>query len=47
VLADEPVPVPRPRAGEDDRLFEVERHMRRLTTAWWGDEVPRRTEGVA
>ena len=37
VLADEKIDVPRPRGGEEDRLFEIERRMRGLASAWWAE----------
>jgi NitT/TauT family transport system ATP-binding protein len=32
------VDAPRPRAEGSDRLFEVEREVRQITTRWWGEE---------
>ncbi len=37
VLSDEKIDVPRPRASEEDRLFEIERRMRVLAAAWWAE----------
>jgi NitT/TauT family transport system ATP-binding protein len=35
VLAEQAIDVARPRAGAEDRLFEIERGMRVLATRWW------------
>jgi NitT/TauT family transport system ATP-binding protein len=37
VLAEQAIDVDRPRAGQEDRLFEIERAMRVLATCWWSD----------
>jgi len=37
VLADQAIEVGRPRAGQEDRLFELERRMRVLAAEWWAD----------
>jgi len=37
VLADQAVEVDRPRIGQEDRLFEIERTMRVLATRWWAE----------
>jgi NitT/TauT family transport system ATP-binding protein len=37
-LADQAIDVGRPRAGQEDRLFEIERSMRVLAARWWADD---------
>jgi hypothetical protein len=37
MLADQPIEVGRPRVGQEDRLFEIERAMRVLAVRWWSD----------
>ncbi len=40
VLADQAIDIGRPRAGQEERLFELERRMRLLAAEWWADGDP-------
>jgi NitT/TauT family transport system ATP-binding protein len=40
VLDERVIAVGRPRAGDDDQLFEIERSMRVLAARWWADAGP-------
>ena len=39
LMSDLAVAVPRPRTGQDDALFEMERRLRVLATRWWAEAV--------
>jgi hypothetical protein len=38
-MSDLAVAIPRPRTGQDDALFEMERRLRVLATRWWAEAV--------